>query len=259
MVNTMLNNDAFSLVGKTFLIAGGTRGIGRAISLRFAQAGANVIAIYVRSGESAESLQNLATEQGLTIDCIRADLTRSSGMEKITAYLDNQDIKLSGLVYCAATGVHKPASEFTAREVKWVFSLNIEAYIELVNIVLPYLQEGASIIAMSSKGATRAVPEYGLVGASKGALEAYSRHLAAELAERKIRVNLLSPGTVRTEVWDVLPDSERRLADAEQRTPLGRLVSVDEVAYSAQFLCSDAASGIVGHCLIVDGGIEIVE
>lgn len=255
----MLNNDAFSLAGKTFLIAGGARGIGRAISLRFARAGANVIAIYVRDKESAESLQNLAGEQGLDVDCIRADLTRSTGMDKITAYLDDQDIKLSGMVYCAATGIHKPASEFTAREVKWVFSLNIEAYIELVNILLPYMEEGSSIVAMSSKGATRAVPGYGLVGASKGALEAYSRHLAAELAERKIRVNLLSPGTVRTDVWDVLPDSERRLADAEARAPLGRLVSVDEVAYSAQFLCSDAASGIVGHCLIVDGGIEIVE
>lgn len=259
MVNTMQNNDAFSLVGKTFLIAGGTRGIGKAISLRFAQAGANIIAIYVRDNESAESLQDMADEQDINIDCLRADLTKPSGMEKITGYLEDNAIKLSGLAYCAATGVHKRASEFTVREIKWVFSLNIEAYIELVNILLPYLEEGASIIAMSSKGATRAVPEYGLVGASKGALEAYSRHLAAELAERKIRVNLLSPGSVRTDVWDVLPDSKNRLADTEARTPLGRLVTVDEVAYSAQFLCSDAASGIVGHCLIVDGGIEIVE
>ena len=259
MNSSTSNNDAFSLAGKSFLIAGGTRGIGRAISLRFARAGAKVIAIYVRGDDSAESLLNMAADQGIMIDCLRADLTRSSGMEKITGSLDETGSGLSGLVYCAATGVHKHTSEFTAREIKWVFSLNIEAYIELVNRLLPYMEGGASIVAISSKGATRAVPGYGLVGASKGALEAYSRHLAAELARRGIRVNLLSPGTVRTDVWNILPDSERRLADAEARTPLGRLVSVDEVAYSAQFLCSDAASGIVGHTLVVDGGIEIVE
>jgi enoyl-[acyl-carrier protein] reductase III len=259
MVKTMQNNEAFNLAGRTFLIAGGTRGIGRAISLRFAQAGANVVAIYVRGKEAAESLKSLAREQEITVDCLCADLTRANGLEKISVYLNDNNIRLSGLVYCAATGVHKHASEFTAREIKWVFSLNIEAYIELVNLLLPYLNEDSSIIAISSKGATRAVYEYGLVGASKGALEAYSRHLAAELSERKIRVNVLTPGTVRTDAWDVLPDSERRLADAEARTPLGRLVTVDEVAYSAQFLCSDAASGIVGHSLVVDGGTEIVE
>jgi len=246
----MLNNDAFSLAGKTFLVAGGSRGIGRAISLRFAQAGANVVAIYVRGKKAAESLQDMAREQELAIDCLCADLSRPAGLEKVSA---------SGLVYCAATGVHKPAGEFTAREIKWVFSLNIEAYIALVNLLLPYFKEGSSIIAISSRGATRAVHEYGLVGASKGALEAYSRHLAAELAERKIRVNILTPGTVRTEAWDALPDSERRLADAEARTPLGRLVTVDEVAYSAQFLCSDAASGVVGLSLVIDGGAGIME
>jgi enoyl-[acyl-carrier protein] reductase III len=255
----MMNNDAFSLAGKTFLIAGGSRGIGRAISLRFAQAGAKVIAIYVRGKKAAESLQDLAREQELAIDCLCADLSRPSGLEKISGYLKDNNAGLSGLVYCAATGVHKPAGEFTAREIKWVFSLNIEAYVGLVNLLLPYFKDGSSIIAISSKGATRAVHEYGLVGASKGALEAYSRHLAAELAERKIRVNILTPGTVRTEAWDALPDSERRLADAEARTPLGRLVTVDEVAYSAQFLCSDAASGVVGLSLVVDGGAGIME
>lgn len=255
----MLNNKAFNLAGKTFLIAGGTRGIGRAISLRFARAGANVVAIYVRGKKAAESLKDLAKEQEITVDCLCADLARPTGMEKISGYLKDNNIELSGLVYCAATGVHKHTDEFTAREIKWVFSLNIEAYIGLVNLLLPYFKKGSSIVAISSKGATRAVHEYGLVGASKGALEAYSRHLAAELAERKIRVNILTPGTVRTEAWDVLPDSERRLADAEARTPLGRLVTLDEVAYSAQFLCSDAASGVIGLTLVVDGGAEIVE
>jgi enoyl-[acyl-carrier protein] reductase III len=116
---------------------------------------------------------------------------------------------------------------------------------------------GSSIVAVSSGGATRAVSHYTLVGASKGALESLARHFAAELAPKGIRVNILSPGTVLTDAWKVLPDSEPRLADAARRSLLGRLTTLEEVAWAAQFLCSDAASGLVGHTLVVDGGARI--
>ena len=96
--------------------------------------------------------------------------------------------------------------------------------------------------------------QYTLVGASKGALESLARHLAAELAPKGIRVNVLSPGTVLTDAWTVLPDAEARLAEAGRRSFLGRLTTAEEVAWAAQFLCSDAASGVVGHTLVVDGG-----
>ena len=101
-------------------------------------------------------------------------------------------------------------------------------------------------------------PQYALVGASKGALEAMLRHMAVELAPRGIRVNAIAPGTVQTDVWKVLPDSERRLADAARKSPLGRLTALEEVARVAQFLCSDAASGIVGQTFVVDCGTGIV-
>jgi NAD(P)-dependent dehydrogenase (short-subunit alcohol dehydrogenase family) len=81
--------------------------------------------------------------------------------------------------------------------------------------------------------------------------------MAAELAPKGIRVNILSPGTVMTDAWHVLPDSETRLAEAARRSMLGRLTTLEEVAWAAQFLCSDAASGLVGHTLVVDGGTLI--
>ena len=81
--------------------------------------------------------------------------------------------------------------------------------------------------------------------------------MAAELAPNGIRVNVLSPGTVLTDAWKVLPDAEARLEDARRRSLLGRLTTADEVAWAAQFLCSDAAAGLVGHTLVVDGGARI--
>ena len=249
----------FGLAGKTILVTGGTRGIGRAISLRFAEAGAAIIAVFVRNQEAAASLDALAKERDLKIMSLRADLTRAKGLEAIGEMLDREGCRLSGLVHSAATGVHKKVQEFTARDIQWVFSLNFEAFIGLVSQLLPLMEDGASIVALSSKGATHAVPSYGLVGASKGALEAFSRQMAAELASRGIRVNLLCPGAVLTEAWKALPDREERLAAVVSRTPLGRLVTAEEVAYAAQFLCSDAASGVVGHKLVVDGGAEILE
>jgi enoyl-[acyl-carrier protein] reductase III len=100
---------------------------------------------------------------------------------------------------------------------------------------------------------------YATVGSSKGALESLARHLAVELAPRGIRVNILSPGSVQTDAWDAFPDKEQRLADALRRSPRGHLVGVDEIARAAQFLCSAASSGLVGHTLVVDGGSRILE
>jgi NAD(P)-dependent dehydrogenase (short-subunit alcohol dehydrogenase family) len=89
-------------------------------------------------------------------------------------------------------------------------------------------------------------------------LESLARHLAVELAPRGIRVNILAPGAVATEAWNVIPDSAARLAEATSRSPIGRLVTPEEVASAAHFLCSSAASGINGHTLVVDGGASIL-
>ena len=98
------------------------------------------------------------------------------------------------------------------------------------------------------------VPSYSVVGASKGALEALARHLAVELAPRGIRVNIVAPGAVATEAWGSMPDAEARLAELAKRTPLGRLVTPDEIAAAVQFLCSDAAQAVIGQTLVIDGG-----
>lgn len=251
-------SDIFSLKNKLLLVTGGTRGIGRAVSLRFAQAGAHVIANYVRDDQAAEELGSIASERQLAIDVCRADLTSTKGLERLKTLIDTQEQPLSGCVHGAATGVHRTFDELTARQFDWVFALNVRAYFELIKMLIPRLAKGSAIVVLSSLGAVRAIPSYSLVGASKGALESFSRHLASELALKDIRVNILSPGSVETGAWDSMPDREKRIADTIHKTPLGRLVTPDEVALTAQFLCSDASSGIIGHTLVVDGGACIV-
>ena len=251
------SDDFFSLRNKTILVTGGTRGIGEAISLRFARAGATVIANYVRNEKAAEQLKEIAAVEGLAIVLCRADLTNERGLEQLERFLQEQGPHLSGLVHCAATGVHRPIEELTERHFDWTFNLNVRAFFTLTRRLMPRFSQGSSIVAVSSWGALRALPFYSLVGSSKGALEALARHLAVELAPRGIRVNILTAGAVMTDAWKAVPDSEARIAETIRRTPAGRLTTTEEVAYGAQFLCSDAATGIIGHTLVLDGGAGI--
>jgi len=251
-------SDLFSLSRRTFLVTGGTRGIGQAISIRFARAGANVIANYLRNEQAAEQLKAIAEQEHLKISLCRADLTSEKGLEQLNNSLQESAPNLSGLVHCAATGVHRPLEELTERHFDWTFNLNVRTFFRLMKLLTPRFSQGSSVVAISSWGALRTLPYYSLVGSSKGALEALARHLAAELASRGIRVNILTAGAVRTDVWSAMPNSEERLAETERRTPIGRLATAEEVAYGAQFLCSDAAAGIIGHTLVVDGGAGIV-
>ncbi len=249
---------AFSLDGKTFLIAGGTRGIGRAISLQFARAGARVVANYVRDEQAAQALLAEAAREALGLTVCRADLASAKGLAKLDQEVATVSTDLSGLVFCAATGVHRPLEGLTGRHFDWTFSLNVRAFFDLVTLLLPRFRGSASIVALSSQGARQVVPSYSLVGASKAALESLARHMAVELAPRGIRVNILSPGAVRTGAWSAMPDGEARLAGAASRSPLQRLTSPEEAALAAQFLCSEAARGIVGHTLVVDGGMSLI-
>jgi enoyl-[acyl-carrier protein] reductase III len=188
----------------------------------------------------------------------RADLTNDRGLEQLDQTLKAHAPQLSGLVHCAATGVHRPVEQLDWKHFDFTFNLNVAAFFKVIKLVLPRLAKGSSVVAISSWGGQRSLPSYAVVGASKGALESLARHLAVDLAPRGIRVNIIVAGAVLTEVWKALPDAESRLVETIRRTPAGRLVTAEEVACGAQFLFSDAASGIIGQSLVIDGGTGIM-
>lgn len=252
-------NEQFGLRGTSVLVTGGTRGIGRAISMQLARAGARVVANYARNDDAAEGLRSEAADEALELEVLRADLTLPKGLACVKARMEQAADEIVSIVHCAATGVHRPFEQLTLRQWDWTMALNVRAFFELVQSLLPLMTHGSAIVPVSSAGAVCAVPAYTAVGSSKAALESLARHMASELAPRGIRVNILSPGSVETDAWNAFPDKEQRLAQAVNRSPLGRLVTLDEVALAAQFLVSPASRGMVGHTLVMDGGTRNLE
>ncbi len=246
-------NTQFSVKNKSILVTGGTSGIGKSIVSALIGNGARVIANYVRDNKSAEKLIEELGEDNLTV--IRADLTRAKGIRTLMEAIDG--LTLDGFIHCAATGVHAPIEKLNMKHWDWTMSLNARAFFELILKLKNQLVSGASVIAMSSEGAARAVPNYTLIGASKAALESLCRHLAVELSDSQIRVNILSPGSVLTDSWNVFQDKEERIAQVKAKIPGNEMTTLDEIASVALFLCSDASRGINGQTIVVDRGERI--
>jgi enoyl-[acyl-carrier protein] reductase III len=248
-------SDPFRIDGQTVLVTGGTRGIGRAISLQLARAGGRVVANYARHDEAARALVDMAASESLAIETLRGDLASAKGMVAVQERLAQLPAGELSIVHAAATGVHRPIDALSLRHWDFTMALNVRAFFELMQTLRPALGAGSAVVTISSAGAVRTVPSYAAIGSSKGALESLSRHFAVEMAPLGIRVNIVSPGSVRTEAWDAFPDKEQRMS----RTPLGRLVTPDEVALLTRFLVSPASQGVVGQTLVIDGGTRIVD
>jgi NAD(P)-dependent dehydrogenase (short-subunit alcohol dehydrogenase family) len=242
------------LIGKTAVVTGGTRGIGRAISLSLARAGAKVFALYARDRATADSLAQEAIAEKLLIECVRGDLTKDESFNEITQYILTRSPQIHILVHSAASGVHRPASEITLKHLRWTFEINVFAFHHLVTALVDHMPPGSRILGITSSGGTRTIPFYTAVGSSKGALDALLRHYAAEFGSRGITVNGLCPGMVLTDAFEVFPDKERRLEATIKGTPTGKLATPEDVAVSALFLCRPEASQITGHILVIDGG-----
>jgi enoyl-[acyl-carrier protein] reductase III len=242
-----------SFEGRSVLVTGGSRGIGRAIALRFATLGAAQVAIgYLRSDATAEETAEEVREAGAEPVLVRGNVA-SERVARAVAELGPLDV----LVHNAATGVIRPALETEDKHWDWTHAANARALLSLARAAAPTMPAGSSIVAISSLGSTRVLDHYSLVGTSKAALEALVRYLAVELAPRGIRVNAVSGGVVETGALDYFPNREQML-ELGAGNPAGRLVEPDDLAGVVAFLCSPEAEMIRGQILTVDGGWSLL-
>ena len=200
------------------LVTGGTRGIGRAIALRFAARGAKRIAIgYLRNDRAAEETAEELRAAGAEPMLVRGNVTSERVLEQVEA-LGPLDV----LVHNAATGVIRPALETEPKHWEWTLTANARALLDLARVTVPQMQAGSSIVGISSLGAQRVLENYALVGTSKAALESLVRYLAVELAPSGIRVNGVSAGVVETGRAQALPEprgDDRAQHDADAGRP----------------------------------------
>jgi enoyl-[acyl-carrier protein] reductase III len=241
--------------GKSVLVTGGSRGIGRGIALRFAELGAARVAIsYLRNDAAAEETAKALEQAGAEPLLLRGNL----GDPGKAAALVEQAGPLDVLVSNAATGVIRPALEIEEKHWDWTLNANARALLTLTRHAAPSMPEGSSIVAISSLGSQRVLDDYVVVGVSKAALEALVRYLAVELAPKGIRVNAVSAGLVETGALEYFENREVMLDYYRSRTPAGRLVEPGDVADAVCFLASPAADMIRGQTIIVDGGYSVL-
>ena len=247
----------FDLQGKTALITGGSRGIGRAIAIRLAEYGTDVVVNYVRHKKDAMDTADEVEKLGRKCLLVKANVANGDDVKEMFAEITREFGRLDILVSNAASGVLKPALELTERHWNWAMDINARALLTLVQQGLPLMARGSRIMAVSSLGSVRAIENYTTVGASKAALESLVRHLAVELGSRGINVNTISAGAVDTDALKHFPNRDQILQAASERTPLGRLTTPQDVADIALFLCSGLSTMIQGQVITVDGGYAI--
>lgn len=248
--------------GKTALVTGGGRGIGRAIALLLAERGADVIINFVRNQAPAEEVAGLIRQMGRRAEIFRANVGKIEDIQRLFDFVEQQFDGLDILISNAASGFNRPALQ--QKETGWDHTMNVNARALLfaTQRAVPLMQRrgGGAIVAVSSPGSQRVLPDYVAVGASKAALEALTRYLAVELAPLNIVVNAVSPSLVETDAlkhFASLSDPQV-IPRAIENTPAGRLVQPEDVAKVVAFLCSPEAYMIRGQVIVIDGGYTLI-
>jgi enoyl-[acyl-carrier protein] reductase III len=240
--------------GRSVLVTGGTRGIGKAIALRLVREGASRVALgYLRNDSAAEAAAEEVRSAGAEPILVRGNVASDKVVGEFASHGP-----YGAIVHNAATGVIRSALETEDKHWDWTLGANARALLSLARVCAPEMEPGSSIVAVSSLGAQRVLENYILVGTSKAALESVVRYLAVELAPRGIRANIVSAGVVETEALEHFPNREEMLRSGRMRTPGGRLVEPDDVAGAVVFLCSPDAEMVRGHTLVVDGGYSLL-
>lgn len=247
-----------SYAGKKVCVTGSSRGIGRQLALRFAQAGADIVINYFRNGDAARETAREIEALGRRVLICKANMAQEDKILAMFETIQAEFGKLDVFVHNAASGRNRKAMEVDVKGWDWTLDVNARAFLIAAQQAAMLMNDGGAMLAISSFGSERVFPYYTTVGASKAAIESLVRYFAIELADKHINVNAISAGAVVTGALEHFPEIEKTWAEIEQKLPYDRMVNADDVANLALFLCSRDAEMVRGQTIRLDAGLTLL-
>lgn len=245
---------AGKLAGKIALVTGGSSGIGLATAKQFIHEGAFVYITGRRQSELDTAVETLGTRA----KGVRADASKATDLDALYAQIQQEKGRLDVLFVNAGGGSFAPLGQITEEQFDQTFDTNVKGVLFTVQKALPLIPDGGSIVLNASIVSVQGTPNFSVYSASKAAVRSFARTWTSDLKDRKIRVNVVSPGPIDTPGLSGLAQNEEQknalYAQLAASVPLGRVGKPEEIAKAAVFLASDDASYIAGIELFVDGG-----
>jgi 3-oxoacyl-[acyl-carrier protein] reductase len=241
-----------SLTGKVAIVTASSRGIGKAIALRFGRDGAAVVVNYVASPEKAEAVVTEIIASGTRAIAIQGSVANKTDVTKLFDETEQQLGSIDIVVNVAGAAVYKPHTELTDEDFEKVFSVNARGAMYMLQAAANRVKDGGRIVQFSTGATSMPIPTGGLYAASKAAGERFAFALAKEIGHRQVTVNVISPGVTDTDGL-ILP--QPAIDHLISQTPLGRLGKPQDIADVVAFLVGDDAHWMTGQNLQVNGGI----
>jgi len=245
---------AGKLEGKIALVTGGNSGIGLATAQRFVKEGAYVYITGRRQPELDQAVKTI----GANVTAVRGDASNLADLDKLFAQIKQEKGRLDIVFANAGVGSFAPLGSITEQQFDQTFNVNVKGLLFTVQKALPLIPNGGSIILNASIVSMKGMAAFSVYSATKAAVRSFARSWTSDLKDRKIRVNVVSPGPIKTPGVDGLAQTEEQrqglFAQLTSIVPLGRIGDPDEIAKAVVFLASDDASFVAGIELFVDGG-----
>jgi len=240
------------LKGKVAVITGGSSGIGLATVKRFVEEGAYVFI----TGRRQAELDAAVREIGANVAGVQGDVANLADLDRLYATVGRQKGRMDVLFANAGVVEFVPLSSITEEHFDRVFNINVRGVLFTVQKALPLFTDGGSIILTSSGVSIKGFAAASVYSATKAAVRSFARCWTTDLKERRIRVNVISPGPIETPMFAQVPQEE--ITRITSTVPMGRMGKPDEIASAAVFLASDESSYVTGIELFVDGGVAQV-
>ncbi|WP_204150191.1 glucose 1-dehydrogenase [Leptolyngbya sp. CCY15150] len=247
-----------SMAGKVAIVTGASSGIGRATAISFGKAGASVVVV-ARRADKGEETVGLITDVGGKAVFVQADVTKASDIETMVKKTVETYGRLDYAFNNAGSGSSGKLADLSEADWDFEINANLKSVWLSMKYEIPVMQQlgGGAIVNTSSQGALLGVANYGAYGAAKAGVIALSRAAAAEYSADRIRINTVSPGAVKTDLWAEAPPE--MLDQVAAGIPLQRIGVPEDIAEAVVWLCSDGAAFVTGHNLVVDGGFTAVQ